>query len=185
MFDIVHSNIWGPSRVSSILEFHYFVTFIDDYFRCTWVFLIKHHFELFSNLLKFCAKIHNQFGVTIKVLRSDNAKEYLSSLFINFISSQGITHQTSCAYIPHQNGVTERKNRHLIEAICTLLIHHHVPLRFWGDAILTACYLINRMPSFVLQLQSRHSILFPGQDPQPLPLRAFGCAYFVPGKDKL
>jgi len=93
--------------------------------------------------------------------------------------SQGITHQTSCAYTPQQNGVAERKNMHLIETARTLLIHHHVPLRFWGDAVLTACYLINRMPSTVLQHQCPHSILFPGQNPYHLPLRVFRCTCFV------
>ncbi|XP_019241453.1 PREDICTED: uncharacterized protein LOC109241850 [Nicotiana attenuata] len=127
--------------------------------------------------------------LAVKVLRSDNAKEYLSSPFTSFMSSQGITHQTSCAYTPQQNGVAERKNRHLIETARTLLIHHHVPLRFWGDTVVTACYLINRMPFSMLQHQSPHSILFPGQNPYHLPLRVFGCTCFVhdhsPGNDKL
>ena len=59
MFDIVHSDIWGPSRVSTTLGFQYFVTFIDDYSRCTWLFLMKNRSELFSIFQKFCAKIHN------------------------------------------------------------------------------------------------------------------------------
>lgn len=103
--------------------------------------------------------------------------------------SQGILHQSSCAHTPQQNGVAERKNRHLIERARTLLIHNHVPLRFWGDAVLTACYLINRMPSSVLRHKSPHSILYPDQNQFPLPPRVFGCTSFVqnltPGKDKL
>ena len=130
MFDIVHSDIWGPSRVSTILGFNYFVTFIDDYSRCTWVFLMKSRSELFSIFQKFCAEIRTQFGVVIKTLRSDNAREYFSQQFNEFMSSQGILHQSSCAYTPQQNGIAERKNRHLIETARTLLLHNQVPLHF-------------------------------------------------------
>ncbi|XP_075095402.1 uncharacterized protein LOC142173681 [Nicotiana tabacum] len=100
MFDIVHSDVWGPSRVVSSLGFQYFVTFIDDFSRCIWV------------------------------LRSDNSKEYLSSPFDNSMSSQGITHQTSCAYTPQQNGVAECQNLyHLpLKAFgCTCSVHDHSP----------------------------------------------------------
>ncbi|RVW17874.1 Retrovirus-related Pol polyprotein from transposon TNT 1-94 [Vitis vinifera] len=84
---------------------------------------------------------------------------------------------------------SERKNRHLVETARTLLLHNHVPFRFWGDAVLTACYLINRMPSSVLHDQIPHSLLFPNQPLYFLPPRVFGCTCFVhiltPGQDKL
>ena len=85
--------------------------------------------------------------------------------------------------------MVERKNRHLVETARTLLLHHKVPQRFYGDTIITACYLINRMPSSVLHDQISHSILFPNQPPFCLPPRVFGCVCFVqiptPGQDKL
>ncbi|RVX19329.1 Retrovirus-related Pol polyprotein from transposon RE1 [Vitis vinifera] len=105
------------------------------------------------------------------------------------MSHHGILHQSSCAHTPQQNGVAERKNRHLVETARTLLLHSHVPFRFWGDAVLTACYLINRMPSSVLHDQIPHSLLFPDQPLYFLPPRVFGCTCFVhiltPGQDKL
>jgi len=64
-------------------------------------------------------------------LRNDNGREYLSHSFKNFMASHGILHQTSCAYIPQQNGVAERKNKHLVETTRTMLIHGDVPQRFW------------------------------------------------------
>ena len=92
---------------------------------------MKNRFE-FSIFQKFYAEIYNQFGICIKILRSDNAREYLSSSFTHFLSTQAITHQTSCSHTPQQNGVAERKNRYLIETARTLLLHHIVLLRFWG-----------------------------------------------------
>ncbi|RVW65371.1 Retrovirus-related Pol polyprotein from transposon RE2 [Vitis vinifera] len=145
-FELVHTDVWGPCRTASTLGFQYFVTFIDDYSRCTCpiYFVYVHH---------------------------------------------GILHQSSCAHTPQQNGVAERKNRHLIETARTFLLHSNVPFRFWGDAVLTACYLINRMPSSVLHDQIPHSLLFPDQPLYFLPPRVFGCTCFVhiltPGQDKL
>ena len=92
IFSLVHSDIWGPSRISSILGFHYFVSFIDDYSRCTWIFLMKDHSELFSIFKNFCAEIKNQFGVSIRTFPGDNALEYLSSQFKHFMTSLGIVH---------------------------------------------------------------------------------------------
>ncbi|RVW37810.1 Retrovirus-related Pol polyprotein from transposon TNT 1-94 [Vitis vinifera] len=119
----------------------------------------------------------------------DNAREYFSAPFTSFMSHHGILHQSSCAHTPQQNGVAERKNRHLVETARTILLHSNVPFRFWGDAVLTACYLINRMPSSVLHDQIPHSLLFPDQPLYFLPPRVFGCTCFVhiltPGQDKL
>jgi len=80
-FALVHSDIWGPSRVKSTLGFQYFVTFIDDYFRCTWLFLMKHRSELFHIFQSFFNEIKTQFGVSTRVLHSDNGREYLSHSF--------------------------------------------------------------------------------------------------------
>jgi len=102
---------------------------------------MKNRSELFSIFQTFFNEIKKQFGVSI---RSDNARVYLSHSFNTFMKSHGILHQTSCAYTPQQNGVAERKNKHLVETTHTLLIHSGVPQCFWGDVILSVCYLINR-----------------------------------------
>ena len=149
---------------------------------------MKNRAELYSIFQKFYTEIQTQFNISIRVLRSDNAKEYFSAPFISFMSEHGILHQSSCAHT-QQNGVAERKNRHLVETARTLLLHCHVPFCFLGDAVLTTCYLINRMPSFVLHDQIPHSLLFPDQPLYFLHPRVFGCTCFVhiltPGQDKL
>lgn len=98
-FALVHSDIWGPSRIFSISRYQYFLTFIDDYSRGTWLYLMKSQSEVLSIFETFCAKTKNQFRTNIQVLRSDNVLEYFS---INFLSSHGIIHQSSCAYAPDQ-----------------------------------------------------------------------------------
>ena len=59
-FELVHSNVWGPCPV---------VTFVDDYSRTTWLYLMKNRSELFSNFRVFCAESHTQFHVSIQNLR--------------------------------------------------------------------------------------------------------------------
>ena len=140
---------------------------------------MKTQAELFSIFQKFHAEIRTQFNTSIHILRSGNAEQYFSMPLSSFMSSHGILHQSSCDYTPQQNGVAERKNRHLVETTRTLLLHHKVPQRFWGDAILPACYLINRMPSSVFHDQIPHSILLPTQPLFYLPPHVFGCVCFV------
>ena len=96
------------------------------------------------------------------------------------MSSHGIIHQSSYAYTPQQNEVVESKNRHLVETAHTLLLHHKVLQRFWGDAILSPCYLINRMPSSILRDKIPHSILFPNQPLFCLSPRVFRLCLFCP-----
>ena len=129
-FKLVHTDVWGPSPFTSTLGFRYFVTFIDDYSRCTWLFLMKTRVELFSIFQKFNAKIRTRFNTSIRILRSDNAKEYFSTPFSSFMSSHEILHLSSCAYTPQQNGLAESKNRHLVDTTRTLLLYHKVPQLF-------------------------------------------------------
>ena len=150
---------------------------------------MKSRTKLFTVFQKFFAKIRNQFHTSMRILRSDNALEYLFAPFSDFLSFHGILHRPSCANTPQQNGATKRKNRHLVETACTLLLHHTVSQCFWRDSILTASYLINRMPSSILGDQVPHSLLFPNQPLFCLPPRVFGCTCFVHiltlGQDKL
>ena len=178
-FELVHSDVWGSCPVVSTTGFRYFVTFVDDYSRTTLLYLMKNHSELFSHFHAFCAKIHTQFHVYVQNLISDNAKEYVSEQFQSFMLQHGILYQTSCVDTPAQNGVAKRKNRHLLETARALLFQMHVPKHFWADAVSTACFLINRMPSLVLNWDTPYHILFPNKPLFPIEPRIFGCTCFV------
>ena len=134
-FELVNSDLWGPCSGVSPTGFQYFVTFVDDYSRTTWLYLMKNCSELFSNFRVFCAEIHTRFHVFVLNLRSDNVKEYLFEQFQSFMLQNDILHQTSCVDTPSQNGVVERKNRHLLETARALLFQMHVPKHFWADGL--------------------------------------------------
>ncbi|RDX85859.1 putative helicase CHR10, partial [Mucuna pruriens] len=150
---------------------------------------MKERSKLLSILMSFSKEVENQFGKTIKILRSDNAKEYFSSELNSYLSSKGILHQSTCPHTPQQNGIAERKNRHLVETAYTLLLSANVPTNHWDEVVLTVCFLINRMPSASLENQIPHSILFSKDKMYHVPPRVFGCVCFVhdvsPGRDKL
>ena len=172
-FELVHSDVWGPCPVVSPTRFRNFITFVDDYSQTTWLYLMKNRSELFSHFRAFYAEIHTQFRFYVHNLRSDNAKEYVSEQFQSFMLQHGILRQTSCVDTPAQNGVTERKNRHLLETTRALLFHMHVPKHFWADAISTTCFLINRMSSSVLNWDTPYHIIFPNKPLFPIQPQIF------------
>ena len=90
----------GLCPVVSPFGFRYFVTFVDDYSRTTWLYLMKNRFKLFSHFRAFYAEIHTQFYVYVQSLRSDNAKEYVSEQFLSFMLQNDILHQTLCVETP-------------------------------------------------------------------------------------
>ena len=155
-FELVHLNVLGPCSVVSPNEFQYLVTFVDDYLRTTWLYLIKNYSKLFSHFRALCAEIHTEFYVFIQNLRSDNAKEYLYEQFQSFMLQNDILYHTSCVDNPSQNGVAERKNRHLLETVRALLFPMHVPKHFWVDAVFTACFF-NLLDAF-LCFELSHSV---------------------------
>uniref|UniRef100_A0A2N9EMG3 Integrase catalytic domain-containing protein n=1 Tax=Fagus sylvatica TaxID=28930 RepID=A0A2N9EMG3_FAGSY len=99
-------------------------------------------------------EISNQFNAKLLAFRTDNAREYTESSFQEFLTSRGIIHQTSCVRTPQQNGIAERKNGPILAIARALMLQMHVPKSFWADAVLTATYLLNRMPSHVLKVET-------------------------------
>lgn len=90
--------------------------------------------------------VKTQFNTQIQIFRTDNGKEYFKNILGKFLDAEGIVHQSSCIDTPQQNGVAERKNKHLLEVARSLMFTTNVPKYLWGDAILTANFIINRMP---------------------------------------
>lgn len=140
---------------------------------------MKNRLQLFSIRCKFYIEVKTQFDFVLHILRSDNTKEYFSTPFVSFLSQQGNIHQFSCVVTPQQNGVAERKNRHLLEVTRALLFQMKVPKVFWANAVSTTCHLINHMPFSVLDGQISYSFLFPSQPLFSFPPRIFEYTCFV------
>ncbi|CAJ2635918.1 unnamed protein product [Trifolium pratense] len=182
-FSVIHSDVWGPNRTSTLSHKKLFITFIDDHSRVCWVYLLKGKSDVCQAVKDFVKMVQNQFQTNIQVFRSDNGKEYFNTMLSDFFRENGIVHQSSCPNTPQQNGVAERKNRHLLEVARALLFASKVPNYLWGEAVLTAAYLINRVPSKVLNFQTPIHIFkecFPNDRvSNDLTLKIFGCTAFV------
>uniref|UniRef100_A0A2N9FKW8 Integrase catalytic domain-containing protein n=1 Tax=Fagus sylvatica TaxID=28930 RepID=A0A2N9FKW8_FAGSY len=177
-FDLIHSDIWGPSPTATVGGSKYFVIFVDDFSRYTWIYLMHNRSELSQIYRTFAQMISTQFSKTIKIFRTDNAMEYRDSQFLDFIHTQGTIIQRSCAGTSQQNGRAERKHRHILDSVRAFLISASCPERFWGEAALTAVYTINRLPSSALQNVTPFERLY-GTPASYSSLRVFGCACFV------
>jgi len=161
-FELVHSNVWGPSHVPSIKGFRYFLLFVDDFSHIMWLYLLKEKSKVSSVIELFFNEIKNQFFTSIRVLRTDNALDVKKDVSI-FCSKNEIIHQTSCSHTSQQNGVVECKNRHILDVARTIMIHTSVSKHLWSNDVLSACHLINIMPSSVLDKESLFSCLFPSK----------------------
>jgi hypothetical protein len=192
-FELIHVDIWGPFSTPSHNGSRYFLTIVDDYSRCTWLYLMQHKSETFTTLIHFFNQINRQFNTKInkinsgdggiflpqlQAIRSDNGSEFLSKQIQKWFHDHGIIHQRSCVATPQQNGVVERKHRHLLDVARALRFQANLPLSFWGECVLTAAYLINKLPTSILKYKSPHQILL-GSPPSYSSLRVFGCLCFA------
>ncbi|KAJ0455579.1 putative RNA-directed DNA polymerase [Helianthus annuus] len=181
-FSLVHSYVWGPAEVVGGQKFRFFVLFIDDCTHMTWIYFLKHKSEVFDKFTMFYKLIQTQYKTIIQILRSDNGGEFINKSMEQFCQEKGIIHQTTCSHTPEQNGVVERKNRILLEITRAMLIEAKVPKFFWPEALATATYLINRLPTKALNLKTPlQSLSEFTKIPPPLTLkpRIFGCSVFV------
>ena len=138
LFELIHVDLWGPYPHSTYNGYKYFLTIVDDYSRAIWTHLLATKSNAFPILKSFITFVQTQFQTTIKTIRSDNGMEFYDTAAIAFYTSHGIVHQTSCTATPQQNGVVERKHKHLLETTEALSFQSKIPVQFWGESLLTA-----------------------------------------------
>ncbi|KAJ9556278.1 hypothetical protein OSB04_010892 [Centaurea solstitialis] len=176
--ELVHSDVFGPIKQTSISGMRYMVMFIDDYLRYVWVFFMKEKSDTFSKFKEFKTTVEGEVRTKIRCLRSDNGGEYTSEEFKRYLQKCSIRHQFTCANTPQQNGVAERKNRHLAE-ICRSMLHaKNVPGRFWAEAMRTVAHVINKLPQPRLGFISPFETLW-NMKPTVSYFRVFGCICYV------
>jgi histone deacetylase 1/2 len=149
--EIIYSDVWGPAQ-TSVSGHQFYVSFVDAYSRFTWLYLLKHKSDVFQIFLQFQQHVERLLNKKIIHVQSDWGGEY--HRLNKFFADIGISHRVSCPHTHQQNGTAERKHRHIVETGLTLLAHASVPFHFWSDAFSTACFLINRLPSRVINMQT-------------------------------
>jgi transposase InsO family protein len=170
---LIHTDVW-TSPVFFVSGYKYYVVFIDDFSRFSWIYPLHAKSGVFDQFVKFKLMVENQFSLTIKQVQSDGGGEYNSLQFQSFFTKFGIIHRKSCPHTSQQNGLVERKLRHILETGLTLLAHAHLSNKYWVDAFLTAVYIISRLPTPLLDFQSPFSKLY-NKAPDYQGLWVFGC----------
>ncbi|CAH9133803.1 unnamed protein product, partial [Cuscuta epithymum] len=177
-FELIHCDIWGGYRCDSLSGARYFLSIVDDFTRGVWVYLMKNKSEVSQFLIQFCNMVETQFEQKVKRIRADNGLEFQTNNLFDYYGRAGILLETSCTYTPQQNGVVERKHRHILEVARALRFQSGLPIDFWGECILTAVYIINRLPSPIISNKSPFEMLF-GKVPSYDHLRVFGCLVYA------
>jgi len=147
LLGLIHTDVCGPMSITARDGYRYFITFTDDLSRYGHVYLMKHKSEAFEKFKEFQNKVENQLDRKIKALRSDRGGEYLSNEFDHHLKGCGIVLQLTPPGTPQLNGVSERRNRTLLDMVRSMMSHTVVPDSLWGFTLLSAALILNRSPT--------------------------------------
>jgi hypothetical protein len=171
--EMIFSDFWGPAP-QSVGGFKYYISFIDDFSKFSWIYLMHDRSEAPHIFLQIQTHVECLLNTKIKCVQSDWGGEY-QKLHNTFFRSLGITYRVSCPHTHQQNGSAERKHRHIVETGLALLADAHIPLKFWDETFLTGTYLINRLPTRGIDNKCPLQRLF-DLPPNYSMLKVFGCA---------
>ncbi|KAM1999944.1 hypothetical protein ACFX16_007308 [Malus domestica] len=178
---LIHTDVCGPMSTTSRGGFSYYITFTDDHSRFSYVYLMKYKSESFERFKEFKNEVEKQTGKQIKTLRSDRGGEYLSNEFLDYLKECGIVSQWTPPGTPQHNGVSERRNRTLMNMVRSMMSSADLPISFWGYALHTAAYLLNAVPSKSVP-QTPYEIWY-GKKPSLKHLKIWGCPAYVKKQD--
>jgi transposase InsO family protein len=175
---LLHMDLSGPVVYLSIGGSKYGLVIVDDVFHFTWVFFLQDKSETQGILKRFLRRAQNEFELKVKKIRSDNGSEFKNLEVEEYLEEEGIKHEFSTPYTPHQNGVVERKNRTLIDMARTILGEYKTPERFWSEAVNTACHAINRLYLHRLLKKASYELLTSNK-PNVSYFRVFGSKCYI------
>lgn len=173
ILDKIHTDVCGPFNTDSLGGSRYFLTFIDDHSRRIYVYFLKGKDEVFMKFKIFKEMIERQTSRKIKVIRSDNGREFVNGQFNEYLEKNGIIRELTVPYTPQQNGVAERANRTIVEMSRAMLLQSGLDESLWAEAVATAVYIRNRSPTKVLENVTPYEV-FTGKKPSVEHFRIFG-----------
>jgi transposase InsO family protein len=143
ILELIHSDVFGHVHVPSLGKSMYYVSFIDDFSRNTWIYFLREKSEVFDKFKEFKALVENQTEKKIKLLRKNNGGEFYGNEFEEFCNKCGISRQKTTPYTPQQNGFVERMNMTLMKKARSMLNGAKLGQELWVEAVGTTCYLVN------------------------------------------
>ena len=177
LLELVHTDVCGPMSTNAKGGYSYFITFTDDFSRYGYVYLMKYKSESFEKFKEYRSEVEKQIGKSIKTLRSDRGGEYLSTEFTEYLKENGILSQWTPPHTPQLNGVSERRNRTLLDMVRSMMSHTTLPISFWGYALETAIHILNRVPS--KSVDTTPYEIWRGRKPSLKFVKIWGCHAYV------
>nr|GEY66085.1 hypothetical protein [Tanacetum cinerariifolium] len=147
LLGLIHTDVCGVFKIMSRQGESYFVTFTDDFSHYGYVYLLKHKHEVFETFKVFQKEVENQLGKTIKSLCSDRGGEYMSQEFLDHLKDHGIIAHRTPPYTSQHNGVSDRRNRTLLDMVRSMMSQTTLPKYFWDYALGTATRILNMVPT--------------------------------------
>ncbi|CAI7876511.1 unnamed protein product [Closterium sp. NIES-53] len=184
--ELVHTDVCGPMQTPDREKGRkYFITFLDDFSRLSWVTLVKTKDEVAKVFKRWIRYAEREAGAKVKILRSDRGGEYMGKDLGSFLEDKCIIHQLSVAYTPQKNGAAERLNRALIDLARAMLAHAQLDHTWWGAAVQYANWVKNRMGSKGLEGKSPY-FMWTRKVPSVSMARVWGCMaqYKVPDQQR-
>lgn len=176
---IVHSDVCGPITPSTVDNKNYFVLFVDHFTHYCVTYIITYKSDVFATFKDFIAKSEAKFNTKLVNLYCDNGGEYLSTEMKSYCVEKGITYHLTVPRTPQLNGVSERMVRTITEKARSMINGAKLDKQFWGEAVLTAVYLINITPTRALKLSQTPYEMWHGVKPKVKYLKVFGSTVYV------
>jgi hypothetical protein len=170
--ELIYSDVWGLAP-KSVGRFKSYVSFINDFSKFTWIYLVKHKPQVFQRFQECHTLVERLFDRKIITMQIDCGGEY--EKLNSFFTKVGITHHVSYPHAHQLNGAAKCKHRHIIKVGLSLLAQAQMPLKFWDEVFLADTFLINRTPSKVISYSTPIERLYKVKSSYTS-LRVFGCA---------
>jgi transposase InsO family protein len=185
---LVHTDLCGPITPATLSGNIYFLLVVDNFSRYMWLEVLKTKGEVFQRFRKIKAMAEAAGNCKLLAFHSDRRGEFNSGEFKSLYDESGIRHYTTAPYSPQQIGIVERRNQTVVEMARCLLKSMNVPSYFWGEAVRTTVYILNRTPTRGLNDMTMYQA-WHGRKPSVQHMRVFGCVAHVkkigPGITKL
>lgn len=177
--ELVHIDLAGPHNQDPGYDgTFYFVVLVDDFSRFTKVYPIASRNETLVAFKRFRQLVESHTDHRVKKIRTDQARELLSSEFNDYLQKERIWHQKSTAHVHQQNGVAERAIQSIRNKARANLTKAGVPQKFWPEAVMIAAHQMNLLPHTSIKNEIPYVRMF-GQTPEYDILREFGSTGFV------
>jgi transposase InsO family protein len=174
----VHRDLCGPMTPAIPRGGRHFLLLVDNLSRYMWVVVLGSKGEAANAIRRAQAAAEAECDCKLRVLRTDNGGEFTTAEFESHCADEGVQRHYSASYSPQQNGVVERRNQMVVGMARALLKQKGMPTVFWGEAVVTAVYILNRSPTKALNGRTPYEA-WHGRKPVVSHLRVFGCLVFA------